>query len=75
MYVYNVISFNLISFNCKDSEFCDPDHGYVITGDLCFIKNQKLKKLFSKGSNFREPQSLYYSRYKKELDRAIEEFA
>ena len=31
-------------------------------------------KLFTKGPNFRNRQSLNYSRYKKEIDRAIEEF-
>ena len=66
---------SLYLYNCKNSEFCDPDHGYIITGNLCFIKTQKLRKLFTKGSNFREPQSLNYSRCKEEIDRAIEVFA
>ena len=60
---------------CKNSEFCDPDYGHIITGNLSLIKNQKIKKIFSKGPNFREPQSLNYFRCKKEIDRAIEESA
>ena len=47
----------------------------IITGDLLLIKNQKLRKLFTEGSNFRETQSLNYPRCKKEIDRAIEKFA
>ena len=33
---------------CKDSEFCDPHHGHVVTGDLRFVSNPKLRKLFPK---------------------------
>ena len=36
------------------------------SGDLRLIKNQKLRKLFTKVPNFREPQSLNYSRFKKD---------
>ena len=49
--------------NFENSKFCDPDRGRIITGDRPLIKNQKLRKLFTKGPNFREPQW------------AIEEFA
>ena len=55
--------------NCEDPEFCEPDHGYVITGDLRLIKNQKLRKLFTMGPTFREPKSQIV------LDWAFEEFA
>ena len=50
-------------------------HDHIITGDLRLIKNQKLEKHFSKGLNFKQPQPLNYPRCKKEIDRAIEEFA
>ena len=50
-------------------------HGHIITGDLRLIKNQKLEKHSSKGLNFKQPQPLNYPRCKKEIDRAIEEFA
>ena len=54
----------------------DPDYGHnIITGTLCLIKNQKLRKTFTKGPNFRQPLSLNYSRCKKEIDCAIEGFA
>ena len=38
--------------NCENSEFCDPEDD-IITGDLRLVKNEKLKKLFTKGPNFR----------------------
>ena len=44
--------------NFENSKFCDPDHGRIITVDRPLIKNQKLRKLFTKGPNFREPQIL-----------------
>ena len=44
--------------NCHSSNFVDKDHGHVITGDLKIIKNSKLRKLFTKRPNFREPQPM-----------------
>ena len=57
----------------ETSELCDPDYGHIITEDLHVIKNQRLKKLFTKDPNFEEPQSLNYSRCKQITNRAIEE--
>ena len=37
----------------ETSEFCDPDHGHITTGDLHVVKNQRLRKLFTKGPNCR----------------------
>ena len=33
---------NLPSCECESSEFCDPHHHHVITGDLRVVSNQKL---------------------------------
>ena len=35
------------SCNCSESDFVNSHHGHVITGDLSFIKNTKLKTLVS----------------------------
>ena len=43
--------------------------------NLPHVKNQKLRKNFCKGANFRDPQSLNYSRCKKDIDQANEEFS
>ena len=57
--------------NFKNSKFCDQDQCHIITWNL---KKQNLRKLFTSGPNFREPQSLHYSRYKKQIDWSIKEF-
>ena len=44
-------------------------------GNLRLIKNQNLRKLFTKGPDFRVALSLNYSRSKKDIERATEEFA
>ena len=61
--------------NSENSKFCNSDHGHIITGDLNLIKKPNLRKHFYKGSNFREWQSLNYSRCKKEIEWTIKRFA
>lgn len=61
--------------NCENSEFCYPNHGHIISKDLSLIQNQKLRKPLTGGPNFSQWQSLNYSKCKKEIDYAIEEFA
>ena len=39
--------------DCHNPDFCVPDYGHIVTGDLRFIKNQHLRKLISKGPNYR----------------------
>ena len=48
----------LPSCECEHSEFCDPHHKHVITGDLRVVSNAKLHKLLTKGPNYREPKTL-----------------
>ena len=61
--------------NCENSDFYGTDHGHIITGNIRFIKNQKLRKPVTKSSNFRQLQSFNHSICKKEIDHAIEKFA
>ena len=58
---------NLPSCECENSEFCDPHHQHVITGDLRVVSNQKLRKLLTKGPNYREARTLNYNKCKKEI--------
>ena len=44
--------------DCKNSSFSNAHHKHIITGDLRIIKNTKLRNLFSKGPNFREPKPI-----------------
>ena len=48
--------------DCADCSFCDPHHKYIITGDLRIIKNNKLRKLLTKGPNYREPRTTNFSK-------------
>ena len=49
-----------IAWNCKNysDEFMDKNRGHVLTGNLKIIQNNKLRKIFSKGPKFREPEKL-----------------
>ena len=62
---------NLPSCECTSSEFCDPHHKHIISGDLRIITNQKLRKLISKGPNYREPNMLNYHKCKLSIKSSI----
>ena len=59
--------------DCRTSEFRDTEYQHVITGDLRIIKNKKLRKLFAKGPNFREPRTIKWKICLEELKIGIEE--
>ena len=52
----------IVRCDCHESEFVNEHHGHVVTGDLRIIRNQKLRKLISKGPNFREPKTINWKR-------------
>ena len=62
---------NLPSCDCQNSEFCDPHHKHIVTGNLRIISNAKLRKLFSKGPNYREPKTLNYLKCKQSIESSI----
>ena len=62
---------NLPSCDCADSEFCDPHHKHIVSGDLRIITNTKLRKLFSKGPNYREPTTLNYRKCKQSIESSL----
>ena len=64
---------NLPSCECESSDFCDPHHQHVITGDLRIVSHQKLRKLLTKGPNYREAKTLNYNKCKKEIAASLEE--
>ena len=41
----------LTSCSCNQSDFKDPNHGHIVTGDLRIVEDVKLRKLLSKGPN------------------------
>ena len=65
--------------DCKNSKFCDPHHGHIVTGDLKVIKNKKLRSLLSKSPGYRERQSVNWKRFmtnfKDSLDECVNKWA
>ena len=58
--------------DCVTSSFCDPHHRHVITGNLNIIEHNALKKLFSKGPNFREKRTINFPRARKDIISAVD---
>ena len=62
---------NLPSCDCQNSNFCDPHHKHIVSGDLRIVSNEKLRKLLSKGPNYREPKTLNYRKCKQSIESSI----
>ena len=61
---------------CKNysNQFIDPSCNHVLTGDLGIIKNNKLRKLISKGPKYREPENVDWIEAKNVIQVALESF-
>ena len=66
------IANNLPTCECSTSLFKDPVHNHVVTGDLRIITNPKLRKLISKGPNFRENKFISYDRCLSSVEVAVD---
>ena len=49
-------SFNTETCECEQFKFCHRNHEHIITGGLHIIDKSKLRKLITKGSNYKELQ-------------------
>ena len=67
---------NSISCNCSNysNDFIDPNRGHVLTGNLQIIKNNKLRKLISKGPKFREPCKIDWNIAKDIIREGVEDY-
>ena len=63
-----------ITCDCDSSNFKDPHHGHIVTGDLQIVDNIKLRNLFKKGPNYREPKFINWSKTKEFLKEDINMF-
>ena len=54
----------IVPCSCENSPYRDPYHGHVITGNLAIIKNNKLRKIFTKGPKYREPRKIDFLKAK-----------
>ena len=61
--------------NCQNSSFKNEHLGHVVTGDLRIISNQRLRKLISKGPNYREPCTINWNKCRSEIERGLDECA
>ena len=57
---------------CANSPFKDPHHNHIVTGDLRLVKNTKLRRLMSKGPNYREPKTLNFNKCLKSIEAALD---
>ena len=65
---------SLTTCACNNSEFKDNNHGHIVTGDLRIVKDVKLRKLLSKGPDFREHRSINFNKCKIEIIKASDNF-
>ena len=65
---------NNLLFNCTTSPFTDPNHEYIVTGDILIVPNKKLRKLLCKGLEYREPVSINFSNCKAEIKNSFTKF-
>ena len=57
---------------CHSSPFVDKDHGHIMTGDLRIIENPHLRKLMSKGPNYREPRGTDWKKCKEMVENGLD---
>ena len=63
----------ILPCKCENSEFKDPHHQHIITGDLKIIENSKLRKLFSRGPKYRETRQLDFASAKNEIAKGVDD--
>ena len=61
--------------DCQNSPFVDTDHGHIVTGDLRIIENHHLRKLISKGPNYREPRNINWKKCKEAVENGTDAYA
>lgn len=54
-FAFSVLILSTDLCDCVDFSFYDPYHKHITTRDLRVIKNNNLRKLLTKGPNYREP--------------------
>ena len=59
---------------CDTSDFKDSHHGHIVTGDLKIVENIKLRNLFKKGPNYREPKFINWNKTEKCLKEDTNSF-
>ena len=65
-----------VKCHCSEynTQFLNNERGHVLTGSLKIIKNNKLRKLFSKGPKYREPEQIDWGSARETVKTGIEDF-
>ena len=63
---------NTTQRDCAVSSFCDPPHKHTITGVSLIMINNNLRKLLTKGPNYREPRTIKFSKALIEITTALD---
>ena len=65
-----------IKCNCQkySVDFVNPERQHVLTGNLKIVKNNKLRKLFSKGPKYREPVEIKWEEAKGAVEDGLNTF-
>ena len=78
VYNYNSVSRNIqlsSSCDCANSQFCNPDHGHVITGNMAIFAEYNLDEVVKHGTNFRVSKvnnpALVFHVFKKNINAFI----
>ena len=57
-----------------DNDQCDSHHKHIIKEDLWIIKNNKLRKLLTKGPHYTEPRTINFSKVLIEISTALDKY-
>ena len=68
-------SMNNLPCNYTTSPFTDPNHGYIVSGYIRIVQNNKLRTLLCKGPKYREPVSINFSNCKTEIKNSLTKFS
>ena len=66
------LSLNTNLGDCEKSRICDPHHKHIITGNLTITGTKKLRKLLTKGANYKETRSTNFEKVYFEIVQALE---
>ena len=61
--------------DCESSDFVNSHHGHIITGDLNIVRDERLRKVCSYGTKFREIPRLNVDLVKENLKKDIDTLA
>ena len=60
--------------NKYENSFINNHYGYIITGNLNIVNNERLRQLLSKGSKYREPKQICFEEAREEIQTGIDQF-